>query len=297
MSQVYRIAHQTVYGYDAPVTDSYGLAYVRPRDLPGQSCIAHELRIEPDPSDAYPVVDVQGNSSVYFHVTTPHDHLRVEGVSVVEVRDASHDPEALATPWEAVRPSGSADTNAWAAFEFTLASPLIDLGDAVAVYAAPSFTPGRPIGDVVDDLCHRIHADFTYDSEATTVTSRVEDVLSRRRGVCQDFAQLLIACLRSHGLAGRYVSGYLATVPPPGEPRLIGADATHAWSACWIGGDEWLAVDPTNGRRCDDAHATVAWGRDYHDVPPVRGVIFTEATESTLGVFVDMVPFTEYAAT
>lgn len=295
MSQVYRISHETAYGYDAPVTDSYGLAYVRPRDLPGQTCIAHELRIEPTPSDTYPVHDVQGNASVYFHVTTPHEKLRIEGVSVVEVRDIAYDPVALARPWEDLRPATSSDPDAWAAYEFTLASPLIDLAPAVRDYAAASFTPGRPIGELVDDLTHRIYTDFTYDAEATTVTSRVADVLTRRRGVCQDFAQLLIACLRSHGLAGRYVSGYLATVPPPGQPRLIGADATHAWASAWLGGGHWLAVDPTNDRRCDDAHATVAWGRDYHDVPPVRGVIFTDATKSTLGVSVDMVPFTEYA--
>lgn len=169
------------------------------------------------------------------------------------------------------------------------------MGPSIAEYAAPSFLPGRSIGEVVDDLTHRIHRDFTYDTEATSVNSRVDDVLRRRVGVCQDFAQVLIACLRSHGLAGRYVSGYLATVPPAGEPRLVGADATHAWAACWMGGDQWLAVDPTNDKRCDDAHATVAWGRDYHDVPPVRGVIFTDATTSTLDVSVDMVPFAEYA--
>ncbi|MFV0453255.1 MAG: transglutaminase N-terminal domain-containing protein [Propioniciclava sp.] len=295
MSQVYRIVHETTYRYDAAVEDSYGLAYIRPRDLPGQRCLAHEFSIEPDPSDSYPVSDIQGNGSVYFHVTTPHDRLRIAGVSVVEVSDVVHDEVALAQPWEGLRPAGATDARAWAAVEFTLASPLIEIHQDVVDYAAPSFVAGRPVGEVVDDLSHRIHADFSYDPQVTTVTSTVPDVLARRGGVCQDFAHLLIACLRSHGLAGRYVSGYLATVPPAGGARLVGADASHAWAACWLGGERWLAVDPTNDKRCDDAHATVAWGRDYGDVPPVRGVIFTDATGSSLEVSVDMRPFTEVA--
>ena len=172
---------------------------------------------------------------------------------------------------------------------------------AAAAYAAPSFVRGRPVGEAVTDLMHRIHADFDYDATATTVTSTVEDILEKRAGVCQDFAHLTLACLRSQGLAGRYVSGYLATEPPPGNERVVGADASHAWVAVWLGPgaggvagvdgeDEWLAFDPTNDQWVGDRYVTVAWGRDYADVPPVKGVIFTEAKKSTLKVAVDVAP-------
>jgi len=143
---------------------------------------------------------------------------------------------------------------------------------------------------------HRIKTDFHYDKTATTVTSTVADVIEKRAGVCQDFAHLALACLRSHGMAARYVSGYLATRRTPGKPRLVGADASHAWVAAWIpGSDQWLAFDPTNDQWASDRHVTVAWGRDYGDVPPVKGVIFTEAKKSTLRVAVDVAPVEEYA--
>nr|WP_302477594.1 transglutaminase family protein [Aeromicrobium stalagmiti] len=157
-------------------------------------------------------------------------------------------------------------------------------------YAAESLAPGRPVGEAVIEVMHRIHTDFAYDKTATTVTTTVDDIFDKRAGVCQDFAHLTLACLRSHGLAVRYVSGYLATTPPPGKERIVGADATHAWAAVWIPGDGWLAVDPTNDQLVNDRYVTVAWGRDYADVPPVKGVIFTEAKKSTLKVEVDVAP-------
>ena len=140
------------------------------------------------------------------------------------------------------------------------------------------------------DLMHRIHAEFGYDRTATTVTSTIEEILAQRAGVCQDFAHLTLACLRGHGLAARYVSGYLATTPAPGQQRVVGADASHAWVAVWLGGDDWLALDPTNDTWADDRYVTVAWGRDYADVTPVKGVIFTEAKRSTMDVSVDVAP-------
>ena len=168
--------------------------------------------------------------------------------------------------------------------------------DAAREYGAASLAPGRPIGEAVTDLMHRIKTDFHYDKTATTVTSTVADVIDKRAGVCQDFAHLALACLRSHGVAARYVSGYLATRPPAGKPRMVGADASHAWVAAWIpGSDQWLAFDPTNDQWASDRHVTVAWGRDYGDVPPVKGVIFTEAKKSTLRVSVDVAPLEEYS--
>ena len=160
-----------------------------------------------------------------------------------------------------------------------------------------SLTPGRPIGEAVTDLMHRIHADFDYDSTATTVTSTVAEVLRKRAGVCQDFAHFALACLRSHGLAARYVSGYLATQPPPGKDRVVGADASHAWLAVWMPGSaDWLAIDPTNNQWAGERYVTVAWGRDYGDVSPVKGVIFTKAKKSTLRVAVDVAPLADAPA-
>jgi transglutaminase-like putative cysteine protease len=135
---------------------------------------------------------------------------------------------------------------------------------------------------------HRVHSDFTYRSGSTTISTRVRDLLERKMGVCQDYAHFTVACLRSLGLAGRYVSGYLATVPPPGKERVVGADASHAWIGVWIPGAGWLYLDPTNNRVTDVSHATVAFGRDYSDVPPVKGVIFTESKKSKMKVGVDM---------
>nr|WP_281385757.1 transglutaminase family protein [Microbacterium marinum] len=152
-------------------------------------------------------------------------------------------------------------------------------------------TPGRRIGEAATDLMRRIFRDFDYDKTATTVTSTVADALEARAGVCQDFAHVALACLRAHGVAARYVSGYLATQPPPGKERVFGADASHAWLAVWLPGtDQWLAIDPTNDQWADDRYVTVAWGRDYGDVSPVKGIIFTEAKTSTLRVQVDVAP-------
>ncbi len=180
--------------------------------------------------------------------------------------------------------------DSWEATDFTFASPYVEVPPGIAEYAAVSFPPGRAIGDAAVELMHRVHADFTYESGSTTVSTKVSDLLVRQVGVCQDYAHFMVSGLRSLGLAGRYVSGYLATRPPPGRPRLVGADASHAWVGCWVPGAGWLYLDPTNNRLIDESHATVAWGRDYGDVPPVKGVIFTEAKKSKMKVSVDMAP-------
>jgi len=291
MTMRYRVSHRTTYSYDDDVTDSLGIAYLVPRDLPWQRVAAHEITIDPDPSDRSTDADYYGNTVTYFQVTDPHEVLMIEGVSEVEVSVPQHDAGALARPWEQCRPDERPDTaDAWHAVDFSLASPLVVHAEAAADYADSSLTPGRPIGEAVTDLMHRIHADFAYDKTATTVTSTIADVLDQRAGVCQDFAHLTLSCLRSHGLAARYISGYLATTPPPGKERVVGADATHAWAEVWIPGDGWLAIDPTNDQWAGDRYVTVAWGRDYGDVPPVKGVIFTDAKSSTLSVSVDVAP-------
>jgi transglutaminase-like putative cysteine protease len=294
----YRVSHRTTYSYDDDVSSSFGLAHCRPRELPWQQVTAPELSIDPVPGDFADDTDLYGNIVTYFHVTEPHLRLTIEAVSEVSVVPTIYDADALSEPWENARPllHPTISPGAWAATEFALESPKARHVDAAREYAAISLTPGRPIGEAVTDLMHRIKTEFDYDKTATTVTSTVADVMHARAGVCQDFAHVALACLRSHGMAARYVSGYLATRPPAGQPRLVGADASHAWVAAWIpGSDQWLAVDPTNDQWASDRHVTVAWGRDYGDVPPVKGVIFTEAKKSTLKVSVDVAPLEEYS--
>ena len=292
----YRVSHRTVYSYDDDVTSSFGLARCRPRELPWQRVTGRELSIDPTPGDLADDTDSYGNLVSYFHVTEPHLQLVIDATSDVDVEPTVYDDDALAEPWESARPllNPAISPGAWSATEFALESPKARHVDAAREYAAASLRPGRPIGEAVTDLMHRINTDFDYDKTATTVTSTVADVFDARAGVCQDFAHLALACLRSAGVAARYVSGYLATRPPAGKPRLVGADASHAWVAVWLpGSDQWLAVDPTNDQWAADRHVTVAWGRDYGDVPPVKGVIYTEAKKSTLKVSVDVAPIEE----
>jgi transglutaminase-like putative cysteine protease len=287
----YRIEHSTTYTYDAEVTGSYGQFHLTPRDLGWQNCLTHEVVVDPSPADLFGHTDLYGNTASYFHVVTPHTTLRVTSVSRVEVARAELDPSALAQPWEQARPSLRTDEpDAWEATDFTFPSPYVEIPEGIEEYARVSFPAGRPIGEAAVDLMQRVNSDFTYKSGSTTVSTKVGTLLHNRTGVCQDFAHFMISALRSLGLAGRYVSGYLATRPPPGRPRLVGADASHAWVGCWVPGAGWLYLDPTNRRVIDESHATVAWGRDYGDVPPVKGVIFTEAKHSQMEVSVDMAP-------
>jgi transglutaminase-like putative cysteine protease len=290
----YRVWHRTTYTYDEPVTDSLGVGHLTPRALPWQHVANHQVTIDPIPADLTQEVDYYGNLATYFQVTTAHTDLRVTAEADVEVLVPAHDAEALAQPWETARPGARQDLpDWWRAVDFALPSPKVAMSDRARDYAAESLQQGRPLGEAVEDLMNRIHADFAYEVGATTVTSTIDDVLAKRAGVCQDFAHLTLACLRTHGLAVRYVSGYLATDPPPGRERIVGADASHAWAAVWVpGSDIWLALDPTNDQRANDRYITTAWGRDYGDVPPLKGVIFSEATTSSLKVEVDVAPQT-----
>ncbi|MDI9931046.1 transglutaminase family protein [Rhodococcus sp. IEGM 1354] len=299
-SRRYRIKHITTYTYSDRVTSSYGRGFLAPRDMDGQHCVEKSVTVEPPPTDQSFGVDVYGNEDVYFHVTNDHEKLVVTADSLVEVYPRPVDETTswpATAPWESARmamfgtaSTVAADSARSSAVEFALDLPTPEITDEVRAYAAPSFTPGRPLADVIVDLTHRIFTDFRYLSGSTTVSTTVVDVLAARSGVCQDFARLAIACLRSQGLAARYVSGYLATEPPPGKERMIGVDATHAWAAVWMPDDRWLAFDPTNDQLVDERYATVAWGRDYADVPPLRGVIYTEAEKSTIAVSVDVAP-------
>ena len=290
-SRRYQITHRTVYRYSDVVTSSYGRGFLIPRDSPHQRCLSHELSIEPTPADSSTSRDVYGNVSSYFHVTDAHHSLSVTSKSVVEVDPLP--PElygggSARAPWEIARPVG---VDGALATEFTLDLQPPEITDELRTYAAPSFEAGRPLIEVLHDLTSRIYSDFTYQSGSTTVSTRVDEVLAVREGVCQDFARLAIACLRANGLAASYVSGYLATDPPPGKERMIGIDATHAWASVWTPQNQWLGLDPTNDQMVDERYIAVAFGRDYADVPPLRGIIYTDAGSSVIDVAVDVEPY------
>jgi transglutaminase-like putative cysteine protease len=290
-SRLYQVSHQTVYRYSDVVTSSYGRGFLTPRDSTRQRCLSYDLEIEPGADDSSVSKDVYGNISSYFHVAQHHEVLKVTARSVVEVAPpppALYRAGAAVTPWELARPVGA---DAALAVEFTLDLQSPEITDDLRAFAAPSFTPGRPLIDVLADLNGRIFEDFTYKSGSTTISTRVAEVLEAREGVCQDFARLAIACLRANGLAASYVSGYLATDPPPGKERMVGIDATHAWVAVWTPQHQWLGMDPTNDQMVDERYIVVGWGRDYADVPPLRGIIYTDSESSVIDVAVDVAPF------
>lgn len=287
----YRVEHRTTYTYDEDVTDSFGIGHLVPRTLPWQQVAEYDVAVTPAPGDLSRDADYYGNTVSYFQVTTPHTELVVVGAGEVDVTVPVVDPNLLTRPWEDARPLAAPQSlGAWQATDFALASAAVPIHAGARDYATLSLAPGRPIGEAVTDLMNRIHADFEYDAAATTVTSTVSEILAKRAGVCQDFAHFTLSALRAHGLAARYISGYLATEPPPGKERIVGADASHAWVAVWLGGEEWLALDPTNDQWQNDRYVTLAWGRDYGDIPPLKGVIFTEAKKSQLVVSVDVAP-------
>ncbi|MEO8428891.1 MAG: transglutaminase family protein [Verrucomicrobiota bacterium] len=286
---LYGITHTTTYDYLGDVSVSHHLLRLTPRQYSKQECLAHELTIVPKPLTVSVHRDYFGNSTHIIGVEIPHHQLVIKSRSRVAVSPAFI-PEPLETPdWESARARCRDDHSGRTleAHEFTYPSPLVPAAEEIADYAKASFTPARPILDAVTDLTRRINKDFTFDPTATTVTTPVSDVFRQRRGVCQDFAHLQIACLRSHGLPARYVSGYLETDPPPGQPKLRGVDASHAWVSFFCPGIGWVDVDPTNNCLPSLRHITVGWGRDYTDVCPVRGVLIG-GQDQTLRVAVDV---------
>jgi transglutaminase-like putative cysteine protease len=290
-SRCYQIAHSTVYRYSDVVTSSYGRGFLIPRDSARQRCLSHELIIEPEAADSSTSRDVYGNIGSYFHVTERHHTLSITSKSVVEVDPPPPDlygGGSARAPWEIARPVG---LDGALATEFTLDLQPPEITDELRAYAAPSFAAGRPLIEVLRDLTSRIYTDFAYRSGSTTVSTQVGQVLAAREGVCQDFARLAIACLRANGLAASYVSGYLATDPPPGKERMIGIDATHAWASVWTPQNQWLGLDPTNDQMVDERYIIVGFGRDYADVPPLRGIIYTDSDSSVIDVSVDVAPY------
>ena len=295
------IVHETHYTYTSPVVLSQQLMHLTPRVLPWQSCEGHRIGVDPVPGEMTERKDYYGNGTVYLLIALPHDSLLVRAESEVTVKPRAQ--AALAAPrvaWDAVRNGLNAlNASPLEAAEFLYDSPHVERSHELAHYAAKSFTAKRGMVEAATDLARRIHREFKFDPAATSVSTPLRQVLKARRGVCQDFAHLMIGCLRSVGLAARYVSGYLLTSPPPGRPRLIGADASHAWVSVWCGqggGSHggWIDIDPTNNCIVDDAHVTLAWGRDFGDVTPMRGVILGGGAQQ-LAVRVTVTPRLEAA--
>ena len=282
----YRLEHVTRYSYDKPVTTSYGRAHLKPASVGGQDCLSTEIAIDPATSETSDHVDYFGNVSTFFCVRSPHRVLTVAARSEVTVDRAWPPPGGLdGSGWEQARDRLGEHPEI---VEYTLPSPRITPSDEVDGYARAIFTARRPVADAVTDLVHRIHGDFTYKSGSTTVHTTPAELLHSRTGVCQDFAHLAVGCLRSIGLAARYVSGYIETTPRSGRPKLQGADASHAWASVFLPGSGWVDFDPTNDQFVDDRYIVAAVGRDYADVPPLKGVILTDSRKSTLRVSVDV---------
>lgn len=291
----YRVVHRTEYQYESEVSSSYGELHLLLRDAPGQRCRSSRVRIDPEPQDYRERADFFGNRVAYFAVLEPHTRLSVTAESVVDVARPGSLPLPVDQAWDTIRDRLQVDPtdDAFEARSFLLGSPKVAVTPAVVAYAAPSFPAGRPLAEALAELNSRIHADFAYKPGSTSVRSTITELLEGRKGVCQDFAHLAVGCLRSVGLAGRYVSGYLETLPPPGRPRLVGADVSHAWASVFVSDAGWIDLDPTNDRFVSDRYVITACGRDYGDVSPLKGVIYTESKRNELHVSVDVAPLEE----
>lgn len=292
---IYRVRHLTHYEYDEPVTLCYNMAYVLPRDTDYQKIISSKLNVAPFYTTGQRRTDYFGNQVYYFTLEQPHDELSVEVVSEIQVLDfkcateKGLDLDFGLTCGEVLRQiQQSRDPAMLEAREYCLDSNMIKAAPALRDYALTSFNTNRPFLSAVRELTHRIYTDFTYDPHSTGIATPLAEVLRKKRGVCQDFAHLAIGCLRSLGYPARYISGYLETMPPPGQEKLVGSDASHAWFAVFSPGEGWFEFDPTNDNMPAEHHITTAWGRDYSDVSPLKGVFFDGGKSHKLSVAVDV---------
>ncbi len=270
-----RVSHRTTYGYSEFASTSHHEARMTPRANENQRTLSHEIDITPQPVARRGRLDYFGNKTIYFGLTEPHRRLDIVATSLVDIT-LRRDVDCAQSPaWEEVRNRLMSDRgrDTLQAYHMAFESSHVRCSSAVCDYAAPAFLQSLPVLQVARDLTGRIYRDFVYDPTATDIHTTLDVLLEKRRGVCQDFAHLLIGCLRSRGIAARYVSGYLLTRPPPGRPRLVGADASHAWVSVWLPEQGWIDFDPTNDLMPGEQHVTVALGRDYADVTPIRGVV------------------------
>ncbi len=285
----YKVRHLTHYDYAEKVSLSHSLVTCQPRNTEWQTCLSNDTWIEPQPQYWVKRRDARGNWVGYFSLEQPHRSLSITCRSLVSVMPRAPLPAADLS-WELVAANTQTDEEAWAYLYPSLCIPRLE---SVVDYGAQSFAPGRSWLASVLDLQSRIHNDFRYLPGSTAVHTPLLQAFQQRRGVCQDFAHIMVACLRGQGLSARYVSGYLLTTPPPGQARLLGADASHAWVSCWLPGYGWVDFDPTNNCLCDQQHVVLAWGRDYSEVAPVRGVVLGGGSQ-VIEVSVDVLPQGEW---
>lgn len=288
----YRLSHVTTYSYDSPVRVCHNLVMLTPRNTSAVELVNHRVTIKPHPLVLHRREDYFGNTLHAFSIEENHRQLTVSASGRVEVAYSELPPASKTPPWEQVREAVSAQSDPrWLeACQFRFNSQRIHASPEFADYARHSFAPDRPILDAAFELTQRIYRDYTYDTTATNVHTPTKDAFELRRGVCQDFAHVQIACLRSMGLCARYVSGYLRTHPPAGQTKMIGADQSHAWVSVYCGQQlGWVDLDPTNNKYCHIDHIPIAWGRDYSDVVPIRGV-FLGGGKHTITVSVDVAP-------
>jgi transglutaminase-like putative cysteine protease len=290
------VIHETRYDYAPAVKTAQHMAHLKPAHNARQRLLKHELAIHPAPAQQGEAIDVYGNTRAFFSLQSTHEELEVVAESLVSTT-APLAPQSRMS-WEEVRERLRYHRGAAydPAAEFVFPSPYVPRHEEFIAYARPSFLPERPFLEAARELMERIHTDFTYETEVTDVSTPALEALELRQGVCQDFAHVMLACLRSLGLPGRYVSGYMLTEPPPGRPRLVGSDASHAWVSIYLPGDgepgEWADLDPTNNRPPGEDYVTVGTGRDYSDVAPVRGVLHGGANHK-LHVAVTVTPVTQ----
>lgn len=285
-----RVEHVTEYEYASRVELAAHMVHLRPRDLPWQHVLSFALRVTPRPDRVRWGADHFGNPVAWLFIDRAHISLKVATTALVDIAPRPPPPAADTPSWEHVAALAQRPAAARDVAEFTFGSPMAPPGPDVLAYTAVSFPPGRPILAALLDLMARIGRDFRFDPEVTTISTPVRLVLQMRAGVCQDFAHLMIAGLRALGVPARYVSGYVRTVPPPGQARLRGADHSHAWVSCWLGpAHGWIDLDPTNDLIVADEHVWLGWGRDYSDVSPLYGVLLGGGRHS-LRVSVDIEP-------
>jgi transglutaminase-like putative cysteine protease len=288
---IFEVSHKTVYHYTAPVAQAHHLVHLAPRPHERQRIISHMLLVDPAPAARNDFVDYFGNPASTVTIESIHSELLIHSRSLIEVTAAPPVNLTQSEPWDKVAAQLAPTKKPYdiQVIQYLMPSQHTGAPDALIDFARASFPPGRPILECARDLTHRIFTEFTYDDGATDVATTIDELLKIRRGVCQDFAHLLIGAMRAFCLPARYVSGYLMTTPPAGKDRLIGADASHAWVSVWSPKSGWVDFDPTNDVIPKDEHITIAYGRDFQDVSPVTGVLLGGGAHQ-IEVAVDVVP-------
>ncbi|MBP1839275.1 transglutaminase family protein [Formosa algae] len=292
----FKVSHTTSYDYDSGVTFCHNIATLKPKTMVGQTLLDYDLEISPKPSEITERLDFFGNTITRFSIQQHHKKLKVTAKSIIE-RNYKLEPNIedsetgkTITLNEALSILKTNNKEFIDIKQFILESIFIaQISPEVKAYAEKSFKPNRPVFEAAFELMQRIFTEFKFDSEFSTIATPIQEVIKAKKGVCQDFAQIAIACVRSMGLPARYVSGYIETLPPPGKEKLVGTDASHAWFSVYIPKFGWVDFDPTNNQIPKNQHITVSWGRDYYDVPPLKGVVYSTG-KNKMNVAVDIRP-------